>query len=391
MTVLGLLQQRPRIRRELSRRIGYTNGLHDISRFARVSSYLHGMAPAPTASLRGAILDAEKVKGSKYADGVIDVARALGLVHKSGATLTLSDNGSALHAIQHLEPSPQAARALLLHSVLEFDGDATLNLLDILAAADPGPTIGELLVARLLRILELRADWIQRNIETKSVKDFVMQELTESIRRLELAVDLDRKQAASWSTFKKVTKLSAEERLQRFHAHTVNPRKGWLKDLLCIEEHEHRNYVVTKSGHRLLASFRDASCYTEGLFLLPFSMEVSALLGVPDPEETKDLYWKATASSFGTPSVALPLSPDELFQFVQQVYPLVKFPLFNEAAIDSVFVVFAALSAKNAHYVMRDIFNDTLDATITKYSGQLYRLRQRHGATGYIALKSTVD
>ena len=391
MSVLGLLQRRPRIRCELSRRIGYTNGLHDIFRFARVSSYLHAMAPAASASLRGAILDAEKVRGSKYADGVIDVARALGLIHKSGTSLTLSDNGSALHAIQHLEPSQQAARALLLCSVLEFDGDATLNLLDILAAADPGPMIGELLVARLLRILELRANWVQGNIETKPVKDFVMQELAESIRRLESAVDLDRKQAESWSTFKKETELSAEQRLQRFYAHTVNPRRGWLKDLRCIEEHEHRNYVVTKSGHRLLASFRDASCYTEGLFVLPFSAEVSTLFGVSEAEETKDLYWKAIASSFGTPSVAIPLSPDELFQFVLQVYPLVKFPLFNEAAIESIFVTLAALSAKSAQYTTRDMFDDTMEASISKYSDRLYRLRQRHGATGYIAVKHTVN
>lgn len=391
MSVLGLLQKRSRIRCELSRRIGYTNGLHDIYRFARVSSYLHALAPAPSASLRGAILDAEPVKGSKYADGVIDVARALGLIHKSGTTLTLSDNGFALHAIQHLEPSRQASRALLLHSVLQFDGDATLNLLDILATADPDHMIGKALVDRLLRILEIRADWIRGNIETKSVKDFVLQELTDSIRRLESAVDLDRKQASSWSSFKKKATLSPEQRLQRFYAHTVNPRRGWLKDLQCIEEHEHQSYVVTKSGHQLLSFLREASCFTEGVFVLPFSMEVSTLFGVSEPEETADLYWKATASSFGVPSVTISLSPDELFQFLLQVYPFVKFPLFNEAAIESVYVAYASLTAKSAQYVTRDLFDDTLEATITEYSDHLYRLRQRHGATGYIAVKSTTN
>ncbi len=391
MSLLGLLQKRPRIRRELSRRIGYTNGLYDIHRFARVSSYLHEMAPAPSASLRGAILDREKVTGPKYADGVIDVARALGLIHKSGTTLTLSDNGSALHAIQHLEPSQQATRALLLYSVLEFDGDATLNLLDILAATNPGPQIGELLVARLLRILELRADWMQANIEVKSVKDFVMQELTDSIRRLESAVDPNRKQADSWSAFTNQAKLSAEQRLQRFYAHTINPRRGWLKDLQCIEKNGSGNYVVTKSGRQLLCSFQNASCYTEGIFFLPFSLEMSTLLGTSKPEATRNLYWKATASSFGTPPKETHLSPEDLFRFVLKVYPLVKFPLFNEAAIDSVFVALAALGAQNAQYMTRDIFDDALEETIARYSDRLYLLRQRHGATGYIAIKNTLN
>ena len=296
--MLSLIQQRPRIMCELSRRIGYTNGLHDIFRFARVVTYLHAIAPAPTASLRTAILEREPVRGPKYADGVIDVARALGLIYKSGSNLTLADKGYALHAIQQLNPSRKSARALLLHSVLEFDGEATLNLLDIIANSDAGALLGKLLIDRLLHILELRACWAGQKIESKFVRDMILQELSESKRRLESAVDLNRKQAQSWSAFKEERRLTAEQRLQRFYTHTVNPRRGWLKDLGCIEVRGRYQYHVTKSGHRLLASFREASCYTDSVFVLPFSVEVSELLGVPPSESGKDLFWRATASSF---------------------------------------------------------------------------------------------
>ena len=390
MTMLSLVQQRPRIRSELSRRIGYTNGLHDIFRFARVVTYLYRIAPASVASLRSTILEREPVRGPKYADGVIDVGRALGLLHKSGTNLTLSDKGYALYAVQQVNESSETTRALLLHSVLEADGEATLNLLDILANATTSASLGELLVERLLRILELRECWAKQEIEAKFVRDMILQELSDSKRRLTIAVDMDRKQTQSWSAYREERRLTAKQRVERFYTHTVNPRRGWLKDLGCIREQGRHQYHVTEAGHRLLASFKKACCYSDSVFILPFSVDVSQLLGVTAAGHTKDLFWRATASSFVDPAVPVNLSPDEHFHLLASIYPHVKFHLFNEAAIESVHDALAAQLAINGQYVERHFFNALLESTFKNFPDKVYRLRQRHGDSGYIAMKGNI-
>ena len=92
--------------RQLLRRIGYTNGLHYIERFARVVEYVYPIIPCSELLLREIIMHSEKtatgeqaIKGTKYAQGVVDVARALGLLEKVGPKLSLTDQGYALHAI----------------------------------------------------------------------------------------------------------------------------------------------------------------------------------------------------------------------------------------------------------------------------------------------------
>ena len=389
MAILSLIQQRARMRSELSRRIGYTNGLHDIYRFARVVRYLHEISPAPIPALRAIILDREPVQGPKYTDGVIDVARALGLVHKSGTNLTLSDNGYALYAVQQIDRSTEAVRALLLHSVLETDGDASLNLLDLVAAGVDSDSVGKVLVQRLLRILELRTAWTEENIDAKVVRDITLQELADSKQRLAAAVDVTRKRASSWSAYREERTLTVEQRIERFYRHTVNPRRGWLKDLKCIHEEGHQCYV-TNAGQQILAAVRAASCYSDSVVVPPLSLEVSELLGVTSSEGTKDLLWRAVASSFGHPAQPVHLSPDELIQSLVQIFPHVKFHVFNEAAIESIYGTLAAQLATSGHYVGRDLFDNYLDATLAKFPDKIYRLRQRHGRTGYITMKSSL-
>ena len=390
MTMLNLLQQRPQVKSELSRRIGYTNGLHDIYRFARVVNYLYSIAPASVASLRSIILEQEDVRGTKYADGVIDVARALGLIHKAGTKLTPSDKGYALYAVQHMDDTGESTRALLLHSVLESDGEATLNLLDLLANAADSTSLGELLVDRLLRILELRECWAKEEIGTKAARDMVLQELSDSKRRLATAVDIERKQNKSWSAYREERRLTAEQRVNRFYTHTVNPRRRWLKDLGCVREQERHQYHVTEMGCRILASFKRASCYSNSVFMLPISIKVAQLLGVATSGDSKDLFWRATASSFEDTASPAHSSPDEHLTLIARIYPYVKFHLFNEAAIESIHDAMGAQLAANGQYVERDSFDGLLEATFKKFPDKVYRLRQRHGGSGYIAMKSNV-
>ena len=390
MSALGLIQQRSRIKAELSRRIGYTNGLHDILRFARVVAYLHGMGPASTALLRSAILEQEPVRGQKYAEGVIDVGRALGLIHKAGTMLTLSDKGYALYAVQQLDDSNETVKALLLHSILVHDGDASLNLLDILADQATTGEEGKALVKRLLRVLELRRLRAEEEISDKFTKDLVLQELSESERRLANAVDLDRKTGPSWSGFQSERSLSAGQRLERFYAHMVNPRRGWLRDLGLVREHARHQYGVTKSGRRLLTAVKEAAYYTDQVFVLPFSDEVSDQLGVNHHVETDDLFWRFVARSFREPEESVGLPTDQYLHLVGRIYPHAKFHLFNEAAIESLYHAMLAQLAVGGEYMERRVFDDLLQASLVKYPDRLYGLRQRHGRSGYVTVKGRV-
>lgn len=386
--MLSLGQQRPRIRRELSRRIGYTNGLQDIYRFTRVVSYLHRIAPSSVASLRATILDRENIQGAKYADGVIDVAGALGLMDKIGTKLTLSDRGYALYAVQQMDNPTELARALLLHSVLESDGDATLNLLDILANHGAPELVGRTLVERLLQVIELREQWASQQMEYKLARDVVLQELSDSKKRLMSAVNPDRKQAQSWSSYRAERRLSAEKRIGRFYDHTVTPRRGWLQDLGCIEQQGRRQYEVTKNGYRLLALFRDASCYMGSVLILPLSTEVTGQLGVAGSGDSEDLFWRATASAFAEQTSIAHLSPTEHLHLIECIYPHVKLHVFNEATIESIYNVMAARLAVGGKYLGRRSFEEQVDSVSREFSDRVFRLRQRHGGSGYIALRA---
>ena len=387
MSMLNLGKQRPLIRRELSRRIGYTNGLHEIFRFGRVVSYLHQIAPASSASLRAAILQQEKIRGAKYADGVIDVARALGLIGKAGVKFTLSDKGYALHAVLQMDNSIELERALLLNAVLVSDGEASLNLLNLLAKGTPPELLGPMLVGKLLQALELRTHWARQNIEAKFAKDIVLHYLSESKERLRLAVDLNRKQDRALPTYKGERGLTPDQKVVRFYDHTVKPRRGWLKDLGCVEIQGRSQYKVTESGYRLLATFKDTSCYVESVFLLPLSTEVMETLGVAESGDSEDLFWQATAQFFFAPTSPARLSRTDLFKLIQRVYPHVKLHLFNEATVESIYVVMSARLALVGKYLGRRSFQELLDLVVLEFSGKIYRLRQRQGGSGYVALR----
>lgn len=158
--ILEVGQLLPSISRELLRRIGYTNGLSDIWRFARVVEYLYPLIPCPVPLLREVIRDEEKtISGVKYAQGVVDVARALGLLEQVGTKLSLSARGYALHGLEQLGLTKSSQRAFLLMSIMEFDGECTLNLLDLYTSGyREVPDVGKQLVDRLLWIMDAKQE-----------------------------------------------------------------------------------------------------------------------------------------------------------------------------------------------------------------------------------------
>lgn len=379
------------MRRELSRRIGYTNGLHDIFRFGRVVSYLHQIAPASAPALRAVVLEKEDVQGVKYADGVIEVAGALGMIAKVGAKLTLADRGYALHAVQQMDHPTEPQRALLLNAILESDGDATLNLLDLIAEATPSESLGAMLMERLLKVIHLREEWISHHVEGKLARDLVLQDLSDARERLQQAVDPSRKQVRSWSSYREGRGLSPEQRISRFFDHTVQPRRGWLRDLGCLVQTGRGQYEATVNGLRLLASLRDANGHSSSILTLPFSAAVLELLGVVEDEGTDDLLWRATARFFKEELSSSSFSPTECLELIRRIYPHVKLHVFNEAAVESIFYVVAAGSAVKGEYLERKAFEKQIDLICSDHSESMYRMRERHGGSGYIAMRGNLN
>ena len=158
---------------------------------------------------------------------------------------------------EQMDHPTEPRRALLLDAILESDGDATLNLLDLIAKASPPEALGPLLMERLLNIIQLREEWTSLHVVGNLGRDLVLQDLSDARERLQQAIDLNRKQARSWSSFREGRGLSPEQRIARFYDHTVQPRRGWLRDLGCLVQTGRGLYEAT--GERLEA----VGCRTE--------------------------------------------------------------------------------------------------------------------------------
>ncbi len=364
--------------------------MHDVFRFGRVVNYLHRIAPASGPALRAVILEEEDVQGIKYADGVIDVAGALALIARVGPKLTLADRGYALHAVQQMDNPADSKRALLLNAILESDGDATLNLLDLIANSASPESLGPLLMERLVKVIQQREEWVGEHIDSKLARDLVLQDLSDAKQRLQQAIDLDRKRYRSWSSYSEARRLNPEQRLARFYDHTIQPRRGWLRDLGCIEQRSGRTYEATQRGLQLLASLKESSCYSDSLFVLPFSAEVMELLGIARTKASDDLLWRATVCLFTEDPSQPCFSARDSFQLIKSIYPHAKLHVFNEATVESIYLVLAARLAVGGVHLSRQAFDQQLNSVCSEFSESIYRLRQRQGGSGYIAMRGTL-
>src|SRR6266705_5870106 len=101
-SILEFERYKSDLNRQLLRRIGYTNGLHKIRRFARLVEYVYPIMPTSVGVLAQVIIQEEnkradklgegdrQLKGKKYATGIVDVAQALTLLEKFGTKIALS-------------------------------------------------------------------------------------------------------------------------------------------------------------------------------------------------------------------------------------------------------------------------------------------------------------
>lgn len=387
-SMLNLSQNSAAIRRELLRRIGYTNGLHDIYRFSRVVEILHPAIPCSIPVFRAAIIEEESIGGPKYAQGVIDVAGALGLLEKVGSNISLSDRGYALHAIQRLEESKQLVRAFSLMLVLEADGEATLNLLDLFAAeSESTADIGTLLMSRLIKIMDIKQRWAEDCLTSGFARNFVVGEITESRKKLETALDVGKKRIATWRSFDEDRKLDPEQRVRRFVNHTVVPRKGWLLQLGCIEDDSRGRYSLTTEGRRLLSAWKSVDAFEDSVFVFPMGAKALDALGSSGKPQCENPFWWSVAETFHGSSIRRTFEPDEFLEWIELIYPHVKLPLFNEATVGSLYHAASCINATVGKVFTESEFQDQLEVLFHRYSEKIFPLRQRHGQGGYIALK----
>ena len=393
-SILELNRHNFQINRELLRRIGYTNGLHDIYRFARVVEYLYPLIPSTTTILQSFIIEKEKkisgISGKKYVQGIIDVAGSLLLINKIGQKLSLSDRGYALHALEQQDNKEAYRSAFLLMSVLDADGEYFLNLLDMVRKG-MGETIklGRGLIDRMSKIIELKDQWSKTYIHSSIARDIVQGYLREARRVLKKAMDPSQKVLTRNRATLEERRLSPKERVERFLEHTVTPRLGWLVDLGCAKKDANGHLVVTERGERLLAFFKVAKCWREDVYLLPFSDSVPKILDAENLADAKDLFWRAVATTLAGRGEPYCLQGRErgVLALIKSIYRHLKIYGFNQARISAVFHALSCIECVGGRYLRKDEFEETVSILVREFPKEIFRLGKRRELEGYIALK----
>lgn len=394
--ILELNRQKFQIKRELLRRIGYTNGLHDIYRFARVVEYLYPLIPSTQTVLRSVIIDEEaerglsKISGTDYAQGIIDVAGSLLLIDKVGQKLSLSDRGYALHALEQQDNKEAYRRAFLLMSVLDADGEYFVNLLDIVGQGVTGTTeLGRGLMDRMFKIIELKEQWGKTSIHSSIAQDIVLGYLREARRKLEEAMDPSQKVLAKSRATLEERRLSPEERVERFLEHTVTPRLKWLVALGCAKKDDSGHLVVMEQGEKLLAFFKTAECWRNGVYLLPIAEWLAEVLDAENLADAKDLFWRAVATTLADRAEPYCLQgrEREVLARIKSIYRHLKIYGFNQARISAVFHALSCIECVNGRYLEKDEFEETVSILARDFPKEIFRLGRRRELEGYIALK----
>ncbi len=390
--ILELDRQKLHIKRELLRRIGYTNGLHHIDRFARVVEYLFPIIPTTTATFQSVIIEDEKsftgVSGRKYAQGIIDVSGALLLIIRAGQKLTLSDRGYALHAVEQLDHKESNQRAFLLMSVLDSDGEYVINLLDMVNKGICGIiNLGKNLVDRMLMIIEIKEQWARRSIHSPFAQDLVKGSLQEARSVLQKAVDPDQKVMTKSRATLEERQLSPEKRVERFFEHTVKPRLQWLVDLGCVEK-DGDHLLVTDTGLRLLSFFNSLGCRRDNnVYVLPISDWLSEVLDADNLVDAKAIFWRAVAFAYTGQALSYRSQGHELLQSIKNIYAHVKMSGFNQAEISSVFHALSCTESLNGSFLDEDYFEEDILHLVKNYPREIFRLSKRRGRGGYFAIK----
>jgi hypothetical protein len=390
-SVLDFERYHDQLDRQLLRRIGYTNGLHKIHRFARVVEYLYPIMPTSARVLAQVIIaeenkrtaeGARQLKGSKYAIGIVDVAQALTLIERFGTKLSLSSQGYACHALNTYYSSSSAMDAFLLEKTIEIDGECTLNILRLVKEGTSDVVgIGNSLMTRLLAIIDFKLRWTAEFVQDRFSQRAITTLLTDAKNALQRAIN-------------PVKSPISKSPVEFFYKHTVNPRLEWLQDLGCLQSAPSGHPTVTESGMNLLSQIEKIGGYHADFIFLPLDYWLADYLSLPNlyPDESvKDFAWHLVASTqkpYPSPSTIYENHAQFLEQ-IRSVYPAVKLANFNEADALSLYEVFAAREAAEGRLLAHAGFDQALAQLVEQFSSEIFKLSKRRGAGLYIALKGS--
>jgi hypothetical protein len=384
-SVLDFERYHDQLDRQLLRRIGYTNGLHRIHRFARVVEYLYRLMPTSGLVLAQVIIEEEnkrpsegarQLKGTKYASGIVDVSQALGLVEKFARKLSLSSQGYACHALNTLASSHPAIDAFLLEKIIHSDGECTLNILRLVNEGTRDFfQMGTNLMPRILEIIHFKMRWVEQAIKDRFSQRAVSNILKHALKTLTRAL------------------AAADASLEFFYKHTVNPRLEWLEDLGCVHRTDAGQLTVTQSGLNVLAQLRELGGYDPGFIFLPLDYWLADYLSLPhlyDAALAKDFAWRLVAAARQPQPLASTIGADhsQLLEEIKVIYPAVKLANFNEADALSIYEVFAAREAAEGRLLAYDSFEHSLSDLLAELPSEIFKLSKRRGTGLYVALKN---
>jgi len=393
------------LNRQLLRRIGYTNGLHKIMRFARVVEYLYPVMPTSAPVLAQVIIDEEnkrtsqaerQLSGVKYATGIVDVAQALSLIEKFGPKLSLSSEGYACHALMGQNASDNVLHSFLLEKVIEADGECTLNILRLVQEGIyEVMEIGARLMDRLLALIRFKILWAEQKITDRFAQRAIVTLLHDAEGTLRSALNPD-------SPFKlrrrqKKAVLAAPDEPQEspvefFYKHTVSPRLEWLEDLGCIEKDTTSSLIPTAKGERLLDEVRRSGGWEQAMIFLPLNVWLAEHLGVPNLyalEKATDFGWRFVASANSALVSRSKIFDDhqELLSKIKHLYPAVKLANFNEADATSIYDALASADVVSGNVIALSEFEKVLAELVAEFPSDIFKLSKRRGKGLYIAVK----
>lgn len=383
-SVLNLERYGADLNRELLRRIGYTNGLHKIRRFARVVEYLYPIMPTSSRQLAQIIISEENKKGgqneaqlsgAEYAMGIIDVAKAFLLLERFGPKIALSSQGYACHALIQSNCEREVIDSFLFHKAIEADGEYTLNILRLVADGISGVVrLGESLKERFISLIKFKRQWAE-GIPHRFSQRTLIAMLDDAQRTFEKAVS-------------KKSSL-----VEFFYKHTINPRLEWLEDFGCLRPANSTGLQCTEKGLHILSAVKQFGGWNEQFIFLPLDRWLASELDFPNlyPQGgDEELAWRIVASGVRRDVVFEPPNdPMQLLDEIRSVYPYVKLANFNEADALSLYEVIAAKAATRGAVVSQADFERMLGRLTKEFPKEIFRLSKRRGRGLYIALKKT--
>ena len=396
-TPFEIARHKEELKRQLLRRIGYTEGLFDLLRFARIISDIQPLLPLPQEILANRIqqLGLEH----KYASGILDVMRALGLAQRAGPRFSLSTSGRALFALVSLDLE-SAIRAFFLSTVVDADGDYTLNLFRLLKESPHAAD--ESFFDRILRLIEIRQSEVNHAIKDKFLRDIATGYLAnaqDSIREKILGQPSERTKG-----FRQRLEAAQRNRFSTTSArgepgtrpagptetvkHTVSPRRGWLQDLGLVGATRTAGRTVSEAGLRLWEALDCLGFLTDLVVRVPYDAGLLAALQLSGlPELARDRYFELAACAYVGRTNEPRISVEDFVDLGRRIHHFTRLAHFDQSHGESIYLALASILAAEGQVLTRHQFGEFLDAAVSQYPAQVNRLSHRWGGLGYIVFR----